>query len=60
MIASQHVAVVPSEKSVSLLPVPPRQDLPPMCVKLVTLSQSHGHMQFQAPNFERLLGAVAV
>lgn len=30
VIASQHVAVVPSEKSVSLLPVPPRQDLPPM------------------------------
>lgn len=34
VIAVQPVTVMPSEKNAPLLPVPPRQDLPPMCVKI--------------------------
>jgi hypothetical protein len=60
-IVVQPVAAAPPEKNVPLLPVPPRQDLPPLCAHQLTADLlNRPLMYFQASNFERLLGSVAV
>jgi hypothetical protein len=57
----KSVAAAPPEKSVPMLPVPPRQDLPPMCAHQLTADPlNRPLMYFQASDFERLLGSVAV
>ncbi len=60
-IVVQHVTAAPSEKNVPMLPVPPRQDLPPMCAHQNAANPPNCVLtRFQASNFERFLGSVAV